>query len=158
MAGDEPPPDEWENHSSRSAEESAAERDLDLDISETILELQPVFEAIAHPRRRYLVYTLAEETKWSLDDLAIKLAAWETDTEEANIATLTRQEMYTSLYHAHVPKLVDLDVIEFDDDTETITPGSHAVQVLTVLEGAGGSLDTRQETHARSQFDREDTR
>ena len=122
----------------------------------SVLELQPVFEAIAHPRRRYLVYTLAEETEWSLDDLATKLAAWETDTPEANIATLTRQEMSTSLYHTHIPKLVDLDVIEFDAATETITPGPHAVQVLTVLEGAGGSLDNRQETHARSEFDRGD--
>ncbi|WP_266082494.1 DUF7344 domain-containing protein [Haladaptatus caseinilyticus] len=89
-----------------------------MDVSESILELQPVFEAIAHPRRRYLVYTLAEETEWSLDDLATKLAAWETDTAETNIATLARQELYTSLYHSHVPKLVDLDVIEFDDETE----------------------------------------
>ncbi|SIR63472.1 hypothetical protein SAMN05421858_3031 [Haladaptatus litoreus] len=158
MAENEPPPDEWENDSSQSAGESAAERDLDIDVSEVVLELQPVFEAIAHPRRRYLVYTLAEETEWSLDDLATKLAAWETDTAEANIATLTRQEMYTSLYHSHVPKLVDLDVIEFDDSTETITPGPHTVQVLAALEGAGGSLDNRQETHARSEFDREDTR
>ncbi|WP_458191120.1 DUF7344 domain-containing protein [Haladaptatus sp. NG-WS-4] len=158
MAGDEPPPDEWETDSDRADEESAAERDFDVEISETILELQPVFEVISHPRRRYLVYTLAEKTEWSLDDLAIKLAAWETDTPETNIATLTRHEMYTSLYHSHVPKLVDLDVIEFDDETETITPGSHALQVLTALEGAGGSLDNRQETHARSEFDREDTR
>ena len=158
MAGNEPPPDEWENDSSQSTGESAAERDLDLDVSEIVLELQPVFEAISHPRRRYLVYTLAEETEWSLDDLAIKLAAWETDTVEANIATLTRQEMYTSLYHSHVPKLVDLDVIEFDDDAETVTPGPHAVQVLAALEGAGGSLDNRQETHALSEFDREDSR
>ncbi len=112
MAGDDPPPNERETHSGQAAEESAAKRDFDIDISESILELQPVFEAIAHPRRRYLVYTLAEETEWSLDDLGTKLAAWETDTAEANIATLTRQEMYTSLYHTHVPKLVDLDVIE----------------------------------------------
>ncbi len=157
MAGNDPPPDKWETNSSQSGEESAAERDLDIDVSEVVLELQPVFEAIGHPRRRYLVYTLSEETEWSLDDLATKLAAWETDTKEANIATLTRQEMYVSLYHSHVPKLVDLDVIEFDDETETITPGPHAVQVLTALEGAGGSLDNRQETHARHDFDREDT-
>ncbi|WP_266082012.1 DUF7344 domain-containing protein [Haladaptatus caseinilyticus] len=158
MAGENQPPDEWETHPGRTTEESAAERDLDVDVSKSILELQPVFEAIAHPRRRYLVYTLAEETKWSLEDLATKLAAWETDTEEENIATLTREEMYTSLYHSHVPKLVDLDVIEFDATTETITPGPHAIQVLTALEGAGGSLDNRQEEHARSEFDREDTR
>jgi hypothetical protein len=146
MAGGNPP-----------TEESAAERDLDLDVSGVVLDLQPVFEVIAHPRRRYLVYTLSEETEWSLDDLATKLAAWETDTSEENIATLTRQELYTSLYHSHIPKLVDLDVIEFDADTETITPGPHAVQVLTVLEGAGGSLDNRQETHARSDYDWKDT-
>ncbi|WP_458208071.1 DUF7344 domain-containing protein [Haladaptatus sp. NG-SE-30] len=155
MAGDNPPTDEWETHSSRTAEERAAERELDVTVSKTTLELQWVFEAVAHPRRRYLVYTLAEATEWSLDDLATKLAAWETDTEEANIAPLTQTEMYTSLYHAHIPKLVSLDVIEFDADTETITPGQHAHQVLIALEGAGGCLDNRQETHARSEFDRD---
>ncbi|WP_433631016.1 DUF7344 domain-containing protein [Halomicrococcus sp. NG-SE-24] len=136
--------------------ETAAERDLDMEIPEEVLALQPVYEAIAHPRRRYLVYTLSEDTEWTLDELATKLAAWVTDTPEAEIATLTHDEMYVSLYHAHVPKLVELDVIEFDADTETITPGENAAQVLAVLEGAGGSLDSRQETHARHEFDSDD--
>ncbi|WP_231188594.1 DUF7344 domain-containing protein [Haladaptatus sp. DYF46] len=153
MAGDHPPTDRWETDSDRSAEDGGVEHDLDLNVSESVLELQPTFAAIAHPRRRYLVYTLLEDTAWSLDDLATKLAAWETDTPEADIATLTHQEMYASLYHTHIPKLVDLDVIEFDADTETITPDHYATQVLTVLEGAGASLDNRQETHARSEFD-----
>ena len=153
MAGDHSPTDRWDTDSDRTAEDGGVERELDLTVTESVLELQPTFEAIAHPRRRYLVYTLLEDTVWSLDDLATKLAAWETDTPEVDIATLTRQEMYTSLYHTHVPKLVDLDVIKFDADTETITPDHHAKQVLVVLEGAGASLDNLQETHARTEFD-----
>lgn len=153
MVGDERDDSKPEGSPGQTGSETAAERDLDMEIPEGILTLQPVYEALAHPRRRYLVYTLSEDTEWSLDELATKLAAWETDTPEADIATLTHQEMYVSLYHAHVPRLVELDVIEFDADTEIVTPGENAPQVLAVLEGAGGSLDSRQEAHARSVFD-----
>lgn len=61
--------------------------------------------------------------------------------------------MYVSLYHAHVPKLVDEGVITFDDATETITAAENAAQVLTALEGMGASVNNTQETHARSEMD-----
>jgi hypothetical protein len=41
----------------------------------------------------------------------------------------------------------------FDEATETITTAEHAEQVLTALEGMGASLDSNQETHARSDMD-----
>lgn len=63
--------------------------------------------------------------------------------------------MYVSLYHVHVPKLVDEGVITFDDGSETITPAENAEQVLAVLEGMGASLDSNQETHARGDMDEE---
>ena len=156
MTGDDHDESQQEDSPVKSGE-TAAERDLDMEIAEEALELQPVYEALAHPRRRYLVYTLSEDTEWTLDELAMKLASWETDTTESNIASLTQQEMYVSIYHAHIPKLVDLDVIEFDEDSETVTPDENAPQVLSMLERAGGSLDSRQETHARREYESSDT-
>ncbi|AUG49586.1 hypothetical protein BVU17_18625 (plasmid) [Haloarcula taiwanensis] len=119
----------------------------------SILEIEPVYQALGHSRRRYLCYTLLEDTEWSLTELATKIAAWEHDVPEHAVTEAQREEVYVSLYHAHVPKLVDEGVITFDETTETITTAEHAEQVIAALEGMGASLDSNQETHARSEMD-----
>jgi hypothetical protein len=121
-----------------------------------ILEMEFVYEALAHPRRRYLCYSLLSNTRWTLTELSTKLVAWEQDVPEEDVADFDRDEMYVSLYHAHVPKLIELDIVEFEDgDEEFVVADENAVQVLAVLEGAGASLDALQETHARSVYDTE---
>ena len=121
-----------------------------------ILELEFVYEALAHPRRRYLCYSLLSSSRWTLTDLATKLVAWERDIPEKGVAEVDRNEMYVSLYHAHVPKLVELDIVEYDTGgEELITAGANAPQVLAALEGAGASIDAFQETHARSDYEQE---
>ncbi|MFC6976219.1 hypothetical protein ACFQL1_18485 [Halomicroarcula sp. GCM10025709] len=118
-----------------------------------MLEVETVYEALGHPRRRYLCYTLLEDTEWTLTELATKIAAWENDVPEHAVTNDRREAVYVSLYHAHVPKLVDEGVIAFDETTETITVAEHAEQVLAALEGMGASLDASQETHAREEID-----
>lgn len=118
-----------------------------------VMEMDHVFEALSHPRRRYLLYTLLEESEWTLQELAEKLAAWEQDGSGSSVSDDTIEQVYVSLYHNHVPKLVDEGIVEFDAATETLGLGSHAEQVLGVLEDAGGSHDSYQETHARSDPD-----
>lgn len=118
-----------------------------------ILELDHVYQALGHPRRRYLCYTLLEDTEWTLDELARKVAAWENDVPEHEVTNHQQEEVYVSLYHAHVPKLVDEGVLTFDDATETITVAENAEQVLIALEGMGASLDSNQESHARGEMD-----
>lgn len=115
-----------------------------------ILNENTMFEALAHERRRYLLYTLLEDQAWTLERLATKMAAWEVDTSVADVGEEEVERVYASLYHAHVPKLVDLDIIEFDRQTETITKGANAEQVLRVLELTGGSTAIDLERHARS--------
>jgi hypothetical protein len=122
----------------------------------SILEIEHVYEALGHARRRYLCYTLLEDTEWSLSELATKIAAWENDVPEHAVTEDQREEAYVSLYHAHVPKLVEEGVITFDEATETITTAEHAEQVLAALEGMGASLDSNQETHARSDMDEQE--
>lgn len=125
----------------------------DLDPPPAILEGDHVFEALAHPRRRYLLYTLVGDTEWTLHDLAEKIAAWETDVPESTLYDDEVARVYVSLYHNHVPKLVENGIVVFEESTETIRPGPHAEQVLGVLENAGGSHDSEQEAHARSELD-----
>ena len=120
---------------------------------EEILELESVFEALAHPRRRYLVYSLLSSTEWTLRELATKLVAWERDIAEEAVIDHDRDEMTASLYHTHVPKLVDHGIVEFSNGEEdVIVAADNAVQVLAALEGIGASLDTLQEAHARRDY------
>ena len=114
-----------------------------------VLELDYVYDALAHSRRRYLCYTLLEDTRWTVDELARKIAAWEHDRPEDEITDRQQLRVYLSLYHGHIPKLVDMGVVSFDDTTETITTAPNTSQVLLALEGVGASLDIDQETHAR---------
>nr|WP_129113657.1 hypothetical protein [Halegenticoccus tardaugens] len=87
--------------------------------------------------------------------MATELVAWERDIPEEDITATARDEMYVSLYHTHVPKLVNLDIIEVEDgETEKIlVADKNAVQVLAVPEGAGASLDAAQETHAQRDYE-----
>lgn len=121
--------------------------------AEAILELDHVYQALAHPRRRYLCYTLFEDTEWSLSELASKIAAWENDMSEHAVTGCQRTQVYVALYHIHVPKLVDEGVITFDETAEVITAAEDATQVLQALQGMGATLDTAQETHAQSEID-----
>lgn len=122
-------------------------------LSPDLLEIDHVYEALSHPWRRYLCYTLHEANEWSLTDLATKTAAWEHKIPEHEVTDRQREQVYISLYHVHVPKLVDEGVILFDEATEMIAAADHADQVLSALNGIGASLDVEQEIHARGEMD-----
>lgn len=136
-----------------ASESPSTEKGLPL---QEILDLDHVYEALSHPRRRYLCYTLLEDTQWTLTDLATKIAAWENDTPTHEVTDHQRERVYVSLYHAHVPKLVDDGVIIYDDVAEMITPAENADKVLAALEGIEAALDSQQETHARDDIDDEE--
>jgi predicted transcriptional regulator len=134
-----------------SEEESSSQPDDSHEnpqISTAVLDVDYVFEALAHPRRRYLLYTLAVETVWSVRELATKLAAWEQNIPEETVRPDERDKVYISLYHTHIPILEEYSVISFDAQTETIEAAVNAEQVIAALEGVGASIDSEQESHA----------
>ena len=121
-----------------------------------VLELEFVFEALVHPRRRYLIYSLISNSVCTIRELATKLVAWERDVPEEAVTDFDRDEMFISLHHAHIPKLVDYGIVEYRDGEEgVIVAAENAVQVLAALEGLGSSLDILQEAHARSDYETE---
>jgi hypothetical protein len=121
-----------------------------LDSPPALLELDHVFEALAHPRRRYLLYSLSARPEWEPWELARKVAAWEREESPDSLDEETIERVYVSLQHSHVPMLVENDIVEVDGASGTIRPGSNAAQVLSILENAGGSHDSEQESHAGS--------
>ncbi|MCU4753008.1 hypothetical protein OB919_13650 [Halobacteria archaeon AArc-curdl1] len=117
-------------------------------LPDELLRMDSEFAVLSHPRRRYLLYTLTENPTWTLRDLATKVAAWELDIHEETVKSKQRDQVYVSLMHAHVPRLVDHDVITFDRESEIISKAQFADQILKVLAGMGGSVDSNLQSHA----------
>lgn len=80
-----------------------------------------VFDVLSNPRRRFVLYYLREvEASVELNELARQIAAWENDTDESELTDQDRKRVYVSLYQTHVPKLTDVGLVEYDQDSGTV--------------------------------------
>jgi predicted transcriptional regulator len=142
--GDEPPE---EDRSDLALSVRAAENRA---LSQETLEADYIYEALAHPRRRYVCYSLLEDAPQSLTELATTIAAWENEVSEREVTRRQRERVSVSLYHAHVPKLVDLGVVSFDEASGTVTPAENADEVVAALLGIEASLDSQQNANGET--------
>lgn len=118
--------------------------------TERVLELDEVFTALDHSRRRYLLYTLVNErSEQTLSELATNIVAWERDKPIDEVTDEERRRVHVSLYHSHIPKLADLGILEYRESEDVIVRARNTEQVKGVLDGAGAELDSRQEDHAQ---------
>ena len=80
-----------------------------------------VFESLAHRRRRYLLRCLCEfDDPMTLADLADEIASRENDAPITELSGEEVKRIYTSLYHTHVPKLAAVDLVRYDQDSDTV--------------------------------------
>jgi hypothetical protein len=90
-----------------------------------------LFRALAHARRRrVLAYLRAERRTVPVEQVVDHLATAGADTLAA------RREIETSLYHVHLPKLIDVGLVAWDDPDRqaAIYPTTVAVELPTALE------------------------
>jgi hypothetical protein len=111
--------------------------------------LTEIFSILRHPRRRYLLYSVATDGDESLATIARKLASWEGLKSCADVTAEEQRAVHTSLYHTHLPALVASNVLTHDRDTGVVTASENFEEFRSVLDGAGGELDSRQEAHAQ---------
>lgn len=94
---------------------------MDRSLDELPIEEPEQLGLLAHARRRELLQLLNEiETPVELDDLTRELVVQE---EEAPVSEIDREQLRKckiTLYHHHIPKLDDADVVEFDADRRTV--------------------------------------
>lgn len=142
-----------EEDPNETTDEPTEAKDTVSDPDETpdpILELDEVFVALGHPRRRYLLYALVNgSTEAPLSDLAADIAAWELDKPASEVTAAEQRDVHISLYHSHVPRLASLGIVDYHEAENVIVRAVNTAQVQAVLEGAGAELDSRQESHAR---------
>lgn len=83
--------------------------------------LDVVFDLLANQRRRYALVCLGNNTQpIALTDLAEDVAVRETKRPFIEIPKETVRTILTSLYHIHIPKLVEEGVIEYEQDRDLV--------------------------------------
>lgn len=99
------------------------------------LPLDQIFELLKNSRRRETLHYLNEnDGEATLSDLAEHIAALENDTTVQAISSSQRKRVYVGLYQCHLPKMDDMDVVEFDQNRGTIEIGPNADQLEPYLD------------------------
>lgn len=105
------------------------------------LSQDTVFDVLSSARRRETIAILREEdTPIELTTLAEIVAARENDTSVEELSSQDRKRVYVSLYQTHVPKLVDVGIVEHDTDSGEVWLTSTAGAIEPYLRDPNGSL------------------
>ena len=93
----------------------AALTDLDVDTD-------ALFDVLSDSRRRFVLACLQEyATPMALGDVADELAVWEHDAPITDVPADAVRSIYASLYHRHVPKMVDAGIVEYSQERDALT-------------------------------------
>ncbi|WP_318569459.1 DUF7344 domain-containing protein [Salinigranum marinum] len=114
-----------------------------------------VFHLLQNQRRRRVLRCLrGVEGTVSMSDLTEQVAAWEHGTTVEALTSTQRQRVYIALYQRHLPKLDDMDVLDYNQSRGFVTPRVRAERIVDYLDmatesglvGAGGpSADTSED-------------
>jgi hypothetical protein len=104
-------------------------------VPEPTLECDTAFEILKNERRRLLLCLLARCDSPITLRTATKSIIEETRNEpDEEVTEAEYRSLYVSLYQNHVPKLVEADLVEFDDDRRlTLSKGPETREVLRLL-------------------------
>mgnify|MGYP006273651751 CR=1 FL=1 len=127
-------PDEAPSHS-----RDTRPRPSDRGQTQTV-DLDHVFDVLRNQRRRdVLRYLEASSDPIPIGELAEQLAAWENDKSVAELTSSERKRMYVGLYQSHLPKMDDLDVVDFDKPRGVVAPGTDIDAFAQYLERPGSN-------------------
>ncbi len=97
------------------------------------------FDLLSNHRRRYILHYLRTNGgETSLSELAGTVAAWENDVDPDAVSYDQRKRVYTSLQQVHLPRMDEMDVVDFDDREGAVVLGPAAGDLdvyLDVVEG-----------------------
>ena len=93
------------------------------------------FRLLGHRYRRHAVRVLGDHRRGlTLADLAEEIARLEYETPVSETDSEKISEIHLSLYHRHVPKLVDGDAARYDQDRDLVAPKDRIETLVEVLD------------------------
>lgn len=106
--------------------------------------LDVIFDLLTNQRRRYALACLTDHTQAiALADLAEDVAVRENECSITEISKETVRTIYTSLYHTHLPKLLDAGAVEYDQVRDLVRLSETADLVERVLSLAADGEEER---------------
>ena len=109
--------------------ESTVSQDPPASEHEQTVAREDLYDLLGNCRRRYVIDYLREHREpTSLDTLARHVAARENGTSVAEVTTAERKRVYTSLQQTHLPRMDEVDVVEFDKERGMITPADQLAE------------------------------
>lgn len=83
--------------------------------------LDRVFDLLRRERRRYALYYLEQhDGPVSIDEVAEKVAKWETDGPPASIPEEKFEQIEVDLYHTDLPKAANAKYVEYDPEEGSV--------------------------------------
>ena len=93
------------------------------------------FDLLSNHRRRYALHYLQRDSqRATLGDLSERVAAWENETDVESLSRKQRKRVYTSLQQVHLPRMDEMDVVEFDHHEGVVELGPAAEDLDVYLE------------------------
>lgn len=99
-----------------------------------------LFDVLKNQRRRLVLEFLREsEGPVRIGTLAEHIAAFENDVSPRRLNAQQRKRVYIGLYQCHLPKMADVDVIEFNQARGIIELGAYGVELFPFLDATAES-------------------
>lgn len=96
------------------------------------------FDLLSNHRRRYTLHYLEQKGgEVSIGELSDHIAAWENEITYDEVSYDERKRVYTSLQQVHLPRMDEMDVIDYDDREGTVEVGPAAEELDFYLEIVG---------------------
>lgn len=96
-------------------------------------EVNRLLAALSHDWRRYALYCLHRHSTVTLPDLADEVAVWDADRPIGEIPAEEVKDVYMSLYHSHVPKLEEADLVTYDQEGDLVSITDRGLEVGSSL-------------------------
>lgn len=82
--------------------------------------LDRILAALAHQRRRFILYYLRDHSQAQTDDLAVQIHAWEHDIAITDVTPTAADQVKLTLVQSHLPKLDDYGFIDYDQRSSAV--------------------------------------
>ncbi|WP_312909434.1 DUF7344 domain-containing protein [Natronosalvus caseinilyticus] len=96
--------------------------------------VEPLFEALADARRRYVLSLLLARPEVSLEELCDEVVGWE--RAGADDAVVRGSMITVSLVHNHVPKLDEVGLVDYDAENGRVTRADVDLETRRIVERA----------------------
>ncbi len=92
---------------------------------EPAVSVDDTLELLAAHRRRHLLEVMRTyDDELTLPDAAEEVARRETNRSITDLSAERIAEVYISLYHDHLPRLVDAGLLEYDQERDLVAPAA----------------------------------